>query len=219
MAVNRRNVLFLLFTIVGFIADQASKQWIVANLALGEQIEIIPGWFAFEHAQNPGAAFGMLGSFAYRHWVFLVFTLVAGAVILDMFRKLPPSDWLMSSALGLILSGALGNAIDRARQQYVTDFLKVETDIEPIAGLFRMFTGTNAWPNFNIADAALVVGVGLFIVHHLFFEEAAPKEGEAPGAEAPGAQAATPPSPDEDDIPTDKEPALRPVSEGGSEAP
>ncbi len=215
MAVNRRNVLFLLFSIVGIIADQASKQWIVANVPLQTgEIKIIPGFLSIVHAQNPGAAFGMLGDFAYRHWLFLAFTIVAGIVIVDMFRKLPTDDWLMSSALGLIMSGAVGNAIDRMRQQYVTDFIRVYTDHEGLAGWLRSTFGTNEWPSFNVADAALVVGVGLFIIHHLFFEEAEAGEAEptdlVSGGEVPL---------DEDDIPTDKEPAVRPVPDAGAEAP
>ena len=58
--------------------DQASKLWIEANLAFRvDQIEVIPGFLSIVHAQNPGAAFGLLGGFGNRHAVFLLFTLFA----------------------------------------------------------------------------------------------------------------------------------------------
>ena len=193
---NRRNVLFALFTIVGLIIDQASKAWVVANLELHvDRVQVIPGLFDIVHAKNPGAAFGLLGDFEYRHIVFLLFTAVAGYVIWDMFRKLPKNDAYMSSALGLIASGALGNLVDRLRFQEVTDFLRVYSENPTIAGFFHqigLFTrgpDLAEYPTFNIADAALVIGVGMLVVHYLFLDdrskqEEAPAEGAAPADDA-----------------------------------
>ena len=158
---NRRNLVFVLCTVIGIVLDQATKAWIVANVELYVgRITVIPGFIDIVHAKNPGAAFGMLGDFAYRHYVFVLFTIIAAIVIVDMFRKLPENDWFMSSALGLILSGAAGNAIDRVLHQEVTDFVRVYID----ALSFE-------WPSFNVADAALVVGVGMLVVHYTFFDD------------------------------------------------
>ena len=180
---NRRNVLFVLVTVLGIIADQATKAWIVANVELYVgRIVIIPGFLDIVHAQNPGAAFGMLGTFQYRHVLFLIFTVIAGLVIFDLFRKLPANDWFMSTALGLILSGAVGNAIDRARQQYVTDFIRVYTENEAVIDLLQ---GVSEWPAFNVADSNLVVGVGMLIIHYLWFDDSRKPAEEEPTADEP----------------------------------
>jgi signal peptidase II len=170
--VNQRNVIFAVVTAVGIALDQATKIWVVQNIQEGlEEIPVIPGWFSLVHRQNPGAAFGIFQNFEYRHWLFLVFTLVAAGVILDLFRRLPTTDKFMSATLGLILSGAVGNAIDRVHKQTVTDFLKVYTEWPPLESWLRSSFGTNEWPSFNIADSALVVGVIFYIFHQMFLEE------------------------------------------------
>lgn len=150
--------------------DQASKAWVVANLTVGrDEIQIIPGFFSLVHAQNTGAAFSSLDG----QWgLFMVFTAVATVIVLDLLRRLRTDALFMAGILGMILSGAWGNGIDRVRQRHVTDFLRVYTDMErPKAWLVENF-GTNTWPIFNIADSVLLVGVALFLVHYLFLEEA-----------------------------------------------
>lgn len=180
---NPRNIVFVSVTVLGLVLDQVTKWWVVANLRQDiDEISVVPGLFALVHRQNPGAAFGLFREFEYRHWLFLVFTLVAGGVILDLFRRLPPTDRFMSATLGLILSGALGNAVDRVAKQTVTDFLKVYTDIPAIANWLRSNGLPNEWPSFNVADAALVVGVGMYLFHQLFLED---RSGQAPNTSAP----------------------------------
>ena len=69
----------------------------------------------------------------------------------------------MSTSLGLIFAGAVGNVIDRLRFRYVVDFIRVYTDQPDLkAFLVRQF-GTNEWPSFNVADAAISIGVVLMI--------------------------------------------------------
>ncbi|MBX2796954.1 MAG: signal peptidase II [Myxococcales bacterium] len=194
---NRRNVVFALFAVVGFLLDQGTKAWIVANVEYGVgEIKVIDGLFSIVHAQNPGAAFGLFGNFEYRHYLFLVFTIIAGVVIVDIFRKLPVDDWFMSSALGMILSGALGNAIDRARQQYVTDFLRFYTENDSVVGFLHGVGLPAEYPSFNIADAALVIGVGMFIFHNLFLEKKEEDDkGDSDGATNDEASPPTEPEP------------------------
>lgn len=181
---NRRNLVFLVTAVLGVIADQATKAWVVANVALyRDEIDVLPGFLSIVHAQNPGAALSLLRDFAYRHYVFAVFTVIAVIVIVDMFRKLPRSDWFMAGTLGLILSGAVGNAIDRVRQQYVTDFIRVYTEQATLRDWLVGTFGTNEWPTFNVADIALVVGVALFALHHVFVkDEDRDEASEAPAA-------------------------------------
>jgi signal peptidase II len=165
-------VIFAVVSVVGVLLDQLTKFWIVRNLPEGRgEMEIIPGLLSIVHRQNPGAAFGMFRDFEYRHYLFVVFTIVAAGVILDLFRRLPPTDRFMSATLGLILSGAVGNAIDRVHKRTVTDFIKVYTDIPSLKSWLLTNFGTNEWPSFNIADSALVVGVLMYVFHQAFLEK------------------------------------------------
>lgn len=189
---SRHHLIFGLTTLVWLVLDQITKFWIEGNLAYRlDEIKVIPGFFSIVHAQNPGAAFGLLGGFGNRYVVFAVFTVVALYIVWDMYRKLKPTDVFMPIALGLVLSGALGNAFDRIRQQYVTDFLRVYTDNPTLKGWLVDNFGTYEWPTFNVADIALVVGVIMFFIHGVFLdgkETATDGEpGPAPGADTPPA--------------------------------
>ena len=190
--VNRRNVIFAVVSVVGVLLDQLTKFWIVRNLPEGRgEMEIIPGLLSIVHRQNPGAAFGMFRDFEYRHYLFVVLTIVAAGVILDLFRRLPPTDRFMSATLGLILSGAVGNAIDRIHKRTVTDFIKVYTDIPSLKSWLLTNFGTNEWPSFNIADSTLVVGVVMFVIHQLFIDGRKKPEVK-PDATATAAASVTP---------------------------
>lgn len=177
----------MIFATVGTLGiglDQVTKWWIVNNIPEGRgEMELVPGFLSIVHRQNPGAAFGMFRDFEYRHWLFLVFTLIAAGVIFDLFRRLPTSDRFMAATLGLILSGAVGNAIDRIHKQTVTDFLKVYTDVPALRNWLVNNFGTNEWPSFNIADSALVLGVAMYAFHQLFLEE---RPAPAPAPQPPG---------------------------------
>jgi signal peptidase II len=115
-------------------------------------IEAIGAYFRFEHVPNYGAAFGLfqgMGSF------FIVVASIVVAVILYYAAVLPPQQRWIRVLLGLQLGGALGNVVDRLTQGYVTDFIKMG-----IPGVYD-------WPNYNIADSAIVVGViclGVYIL-------------------------------------------------------
>ena len=151
--------------------DQITKWYVYTQLVENvDEIPVIPGFFSIVHAQNPGAAMGMLSTYEYRYVVFLVFTVIAVVVIVDMWRKLHPTDRFTAFILGLILSGAVGNGIDRVHKQTVTDFLRVYTEVPSLKMWLIETFGTNEWPSFNVADSALVVGVALFFVQYLFFE-------------------------------------------------
>lgn len=185
---SRRNLVFAGVTLGSLALDQASKAWVVANLDVYRgEIKVIPGLFSIVHAQNPGAAFSMFADMENRHVLFLAMTVVAVFIVLDLFRNLPSEDWFMAGTLGLLLSGALGNGIDRARQQYVTDFLRFYTDNPEWISWLRSHGMSNEYPSFNIADSALVVGVAMFILNYLFTKdkEVAPEgDGAAPNPEA-----------------------------------
>ena len=114
-----------------------------------EPIEVVPGLLNFQLTLNTGAVFG-LGQGARP--VFLVVSIVAVFVIMFLLYRSPPNARLYHVGLALILGGALGNLYDRALYSAVRDML-------------HMLPGTGLWPwIFNIADVALVFGVGLVLV-------------------------------------------------------
>ncbi|MCB9688056.1 MAG: signal peptidase II [Alphaproteobacteria bacterium] len=164
-----RNLVFGSTVLACVAADQVTKRWVVAHLTHNiDEISIVPGWFSIVHAQNTGAAFStMEGQMA----LFLVFTVVAVAVVLDMVRRTAADQRFVPFTLGMILAGALGNGIDRLLQGHVTDFLKVYAGHEPLRGWFIERFGTNVWPIFNVADSLLLVGVALFLVYWLVQRE------------------------------------------------
>lgn len=181
-----RNLVFLITLVVGTAIDQLTKWWVIQNIRLSgvhpsnvpewsaelpTNLPIIPGFLDLVHRQNPGAAFSFLADFEYRHILFLSFSVIATVIVLDLVRRLPKTDVFMSLTLGLILSGAFGNAIDRVRHQVVTDFIRVYTDNPEWMTWLRSTFGTAEYPSFNIADANLVVGVLLFLVYTTFFDD------------------------------------------------
>lgn len=180
---TKKTLILVAVFVVGVVLDQGSKFWVYNNLKQRlDEVVVIPHLFSIVHAQNPGAVAGFLPG---QYWLFLLFTGVAVIVIGDMWRKLPDGETWMSVALGLILSGAIGNAIDRVHKGTVTDFLRVYTDYEPIMRKLHDWFGTAEWPTFNVADTALVVGVALFLIHQAVLEKkATPAEPQTPDPSA-----------------------------------
>ena len=164
-----KTLLFLTINLLVVGLDQLTKWWVRGNIELNrERIEVIPGFFQLVHVSNTGAAGGLLGGYEHRMWVFLLFTLVACAVLVSMLRELEPGERVMSATLGLIMGGAIGNAIDRLHKQSVTDFLRFYTDQPDIAAWLRSSPlGAAEYPSFNVADVAIVVGVLTYITLYL----------------------------------------------------
>lgn len=134
--------------------DQASKLWIATHLRYADRIPVVPGFFYITHVRNPGAAFGLFtgGPTWLRLALFIGISILAVGLVLSFYRRLPAGDRLTALALGLILAGALGNLVDRVARGEVVDFLH-----------FRLWGGY-VWPDFNLADSFIVVGVGLLLV-------------------------------------------------------
>lgn len=167
-----KAAIFLGVAVLGLAADQLTKLWVRTALAdRPGPLRLIPGWLDLVHAENPGAANGFLRDFEWRYVLFGLFTVIGVGVIVDLWRKLPRSDRFVSLTLGLVLSGALGNAVDRVHKRTVTDFVRVYTELPAVTDWLADKGLPNAWPTFNVADAALLVGVGLFLAHYLFAGE------------------------------------------------
>jgi signal peptidase II len=165
---------FLALFAITFVSDQASKHWVVEQLFFGARQPVIDGLFYLTHVRNPGAAFSMFADMpeAVRKIFFPATTVLAIAMILSFFAKLAPRDRLSGFALGAILGGALGNLVDRLRFGEVIDFLHLE------------FRGS-AFPDFNLADSFIVIGVALLILELFTAESEAGAAPRGSGEERP----------------------------------
>ena len=143
------------------ILDQWTKSLVTDKFQLGESVSIIREFFNLTYIRNPGAAFGIFAQShpSFRGPFFMLIPLVALVVIGTVFRKLPANSRLLSSALSLVIGGAIGNLIDRVRFGYVVDFLD-----------FHWRYGYH-FPAFNVADSAICVGVGILILDILLQPE------------------------------------------------
>jgi signal peptidase II len=142
------------------LADQLSKTGVQRSLSLGNWLAV-NDFFNLVLAYNRGAAFSLLNNAsAWQGYFFIGVALVASVVIVRLLAR-PDNHALFSLALGLILGGALGNAIDRVRYGHVIDFLDFHWRwLEPI------FPGGH-FPAFNLADSAITAGVTLLILDEL----------------------------------------------------
>ena len=141
----------LFFVIAGLVValDQVTKYVVRANLALGESFPD-EGPVRITYVTNTGAAFGILQG----QTLFLMVTTFFGLAAILLYYLYPPMEHgILRLALGLQLGGAVGNLADRVRVGKVTDFI----DIGP-------------WPNFNLADSSIVVGVAIIICFFLLTE-------------------------------------------------
>ncbi|WDF81528.1 signal peptidase II [Lacticaseibacillus pabuli] len=142
-------LVYLLITIATLALDIIVKALVVANIPVGASVTVIPGVLSLTHLQNTGAAWSM---FQGQQWFFYIITVVALAAVAFMWRD-SKGHVLYRLGLALMVSGALGNFIDRVHQQYVTDMFQLD---------FINF------PIFNIADLCLTLGV-IFVMIYIFF--------------------------------------------------
>ncbi len=135
--------------------DQFTKWLAEQYLVYGEPVPVLP-LFNLTLAYNTGAAFSLLAEAGgWQRWLFAGLALVVSVIIIAWLRRLGPKERLTGLALTLILSGALGNLIDRLYLGYVIDFIDV-------------YYGSYHWPAFNIADSAITVGATLLVISSLF---------------------------------------------------
>ena len=155
-----RHKLFLTLTAGVLVLDQASKAAVSSVLRMHEARPIIHGLLNLTLIHNTGAAFGLLAGQAspVRTLFFLTTSLLAIGVVLWMLVRLAENQKMERVALSLILGGALGNLMDRVRLGEVVDFIDI---------YYRSYH----WPAFNVADAAISVGVMLLLFRLLFAKE------------------------------------------------
>ncbi len=143
--------MFLPFLVVAL--DQATKWLVVRRLPLYEDLPLIPGLLSLQHVRNSGAVFGFLSGaeFPGKPYVFALMSGVALLALAYYSRTIPDEERLPRFALSLVIGGAVGNLIDRVRFGYVVDFVK-------------MYWDAHVWPNYNVADSAISVGLVLLVV-------------------------------------------------------
>lgn len=186
-----KYIAFLLLFLLSLGLDQGTKIWARKTLkpvnfpnAISAPKTVIKGYWDFRYSENPGSAFGMFRNQAgARYFLFGIGIVCLGVIGLWLYRLPPNAKWL-GVKLGLLAGGAIGNMVDRAMYSRVTDFI-----------LWKITTSTNTyeWPTFNVADAALVIGVGMILIDRprdpLPPEEASPAGSDAspagPAAEKP----------------------------------
>ena len=145
----KRKVSIFISILLLIILDQAVKGYVVKEIPLGGMRRFIPKVVSLTYLKNSGAAFSMLEN---QQWFFTIITLIAmGAAFVYLYRHIEGSIWLLLG-LTLIISGGIGNFIDRLRQGFVVDMFHLD---------FMNFA------IFNVADIYLTIGVGLLLIYLL----------------------------------------------------
>lgn len=145
-----------------YLLDQATKWLVLLNLELHSSRVVIPGFFDLVHYTNTGAAFGMLQD---GNVFFIVLSLATLAALAVTFFKGHFADRGSQVALGLLVSGIVGNLTDRFLHGHVIDFLDV-------------YIGEHHWPAFNVADSCICVAAFLFVLSSFRAEAAAKRQAD-----------------------------------------
>ncbi len=157
---NNKASLYYVVGLAVLILDQATKiffeKWLMVE---GNSIPVIEPILNWTLAYNRGAAFSFLANQGgWQKWFFAILGLAVSAFIIYYLRQIPKNAKILAWGLALVLGGAIGNVIDRLLYGHVIDFIHVHY--------------ANVWhyPVFNIADMAIMGGMGLVVVDMLFFE-------------------------------------------------
>lgn len=150
MKLKNKNIWSVFMMLVIIFIDRLTKYFAKSYLYPDKSAVFIPGFVEFRYAENTGMAFSL---FSGARWFFVALTIVVvAACLVFMFKKSQKNLWLYWS-LGVLISGAVGNLIDRAFYGYVIDF------INPIFVNFAVF---------NIADCAVTLGSVSLVVYLVF---------------------------------------------------
>jgi signal peptidase II len=166
---SRNAVLLSLVFSTTLVIDQLTKRWIVDHFHYGERWVVIPDFFNLTHVRNPGGAFSMMATLPpdFRQFFFLGTGALAIVLLLSFYRRLEAGQTRMTTAIGAVLGGAIGNLTDRIVYGEVIDFLD-----------FRLWGGY-IWPTFNMADTWIVLGVAVLMIEMLVDPESDSSQPEA----------------------------------------
>ena len=197
-----RSYVFLAVLSLGLIgADQGTKWWAANSLAERRversrpacdedgpiarrvryrpvrQVDVIDGLLSLRYVENCAGAFGILSDQeeSIRRPFFLAVTTAAVIFIVLLFRRLRSEQYLLKWALPFVLGGALGNLVDRIHLRYVIDFIDM------------YHASIGRWPTYNVADMAIVAGVGLILLDMIPMRrtQTAPRRSTAPESSEP----------------------------------
>lgn len=145
--------------VLAIIIDQLTKAYFANNFELYQSVPVIEPILNFTLAHNHGAAFSFLADKGgWQKWFFSALALGVSLGIMVYLRKIPQQAKVLSFGLAMVLSGALGNLIDRLRLGYVIDFIHVH------------YADSWHFPIFNVADMAINLGVALILIDAFFLE-------------------------------------------------
>lgn len=146
---------WLVLSVVLIVLDQWTKSVAVGALTYLTPVPVLPG-LNWTLVHNLGGAFSFLSNQdGWQRWFFLIVSSVVTVVLIEWLRRTAARHWLQCLPLALLIGGAIGNLIDRARLGYVIDFVDVHY-------------ADWHWPAFNVADSGITVGIVMLIAYELF---------------------------------------------------
>ena len=136
------------------LLDHLTKWAVRANMDLHSAIELVPNYLNLSYVRNSGVAFGLLADIesVWKPYILAAIAVVAVIVILVYSSRIPLTRTLLQVALAIILGGILGNFLDRIVHGFVVDFIE-----------FHIYDSFH-WPNFNVADSAITIGITLLLL-------------------------------------------------------
>ncbi|MEG1711353.1 MAG: signal peptidase II, partial [Clostridia bacterium] len=146
--------------VVGIATDQITKAVVAANIYEGEQIKLIGDWLYFTYVKNPGASFGLLGKWEYANILFFCTSIIGIPLFVYLLYIRRKDNIVGSVGFAMMISGSIGNAIDRII------FARTFFD-----GYVRDFIGVEFFAVFNIADSCMCIGVALLVISMLFLDK------------------------------------------------
>jgi signal peptidase II len=163
MSRSALRALYFSISAVVILGDRLTKLFVARHIERNfGSVQVIPNFFSITHVENSGAAFSLFAEWSPRVRVPMLvgFSSIAMIVVCYLLWKSATRFNSGGLALALILGGAIGNLYDRLLFGRVTDFL-------------HFYIGPHSWPDFNLADSAIVCGAALLCIDLIFGSRAA----------------------------------------------
>ena len=193
---RERAVLFgsIAFALFCLLSDQGTKLWVEHSFRRFESRTVIEGWLSLTRVSNTGAAWSILHG---HTWLLLLIAVAAFSAILYFFSQLTERYPERYVAIFMVMSGILGNSIDRLWRGAVVDFIHVHHYVVCPECEHKFYLWN--YPVFNVADIAICVGVGLFVLSCFLRPESKKKASKGEKDTKPAAEGKSgAPSQDED---------------------
>ncbi|MBW1649511.1 MAG: signal peptidase II [Deltaproteobacteria bacterium] len=148
-----KYIKLIIIAVIIIAVDQMTKRIIINNFSLFESVSVIDGFFNLIYLQNPGGAFSFFAekSVLLRNIIFKILPMIVIFLLFVFYKTVPSSYKFLNFGLSLIISGAIGNLIDRFVFGFVIDFLD-------------FYIKNIHWPAFNVADSAISIGIVMVLI-------------------------------------------------------